>query len=537
MSSSPLRPLPTPNITLGSPLGKGTYGEVRKAKDPTTDSPAAAKVFKQNAGRALAEEKAVFTAFRGEPHCLHMRCTAPNVIVSDLIPGKDLHRLWREKQILTFDGVVTVAKQALEFLTGIHKRDYFHGDIKPDNMMLETAARHLTMIDLNGGGKVGEKLSKHVAQGASYKSPEIVLLGQATTALDVWSLGCALFKTITGSELFPGNFIWGRLMNPHLFHRTHHNTPIRDNQHLHMMRDMLGLPSLEFLMTCTERYYRFSQDNGIEFRDPLTPITDAARWKKIEADYKAKQEGKEVQGDDWMLMETCYFKQPNWIEQIRTSLNAQQVPAEKIEQMIALIGSMIRYEGRATAPELLSSPVFENDVHFHLTLPLEFGVKSTDKIAFYRSCDIQIDALPVKPDILIDRAVRVTRHCYHLNKDPDDKYLIVINRGGADILVQPVKIVPGDRVVIEQEEGNLSVEVNKREQVIGALFQAQTEPVQPATPIAVRPTLKQRRENIPTHLAPSQVHVDTQIVDSQPVAAEPSAKKAKVAADYSEELL
>ena len=471
---SPTRSLAN-DYRFESPIASGTFGQVQKATKLDTQSPVAIKTVKgQHATRQLNFEIANLKTFQGIPHSLTLRQGITGekpVVVSDQIPGKDVLRTMNANPhiLMPFDEWVTIAKQLLEFLEGAHRCQQFHGDLKGDNVIFEKEARHLTVIDYNGAGQEGQRQSWEVLQGAPFKAPEIIMLGMAKKELDIWSAGCMLFKFLTGKDLFPVSFT-----------PSPQNTSISDNQHLHMIVDMLGMPTVQYLQFClkSDRYFHLDSSTFVK---PLRPV-DSTEWNKIKASYRAVANGKPATDSLHLEMGKVYWKQECWKTVVSQALDRRKVSPDEKQQVIDLFSQMVRYENRASASELLTNPLFKNDVHFHLILPSDFGAKSSDKIVFYRDCDVQLNVFPDTPSILIDRQIRVTRHCYHLPKDPSDRYFVVVLRGEEKILVESLSIGFGDRIVLEENEGQLKLRRKLQEEAVDEVYQATQSLIRERTP-------------------------------------------------------
>jgi len=75
---------------------------------------------------------------------------------------------------------------------------------------------NVKLIDFGDARRIDEQLDDDDAQGrrytfvgtVNYQSPEVINSGQQGFALDIWALGCILFKMFTGTVPFKGT-------NPH----------------------------------------------------------------------------------------------------------------------------------------------------------------------------------------------------------------------------------------------------------------------------------------------------------------------------------
>ncbi len=112
-------------------------------------------------------------------------------LAMDCAPGKTLNELG----ILGVDTAMHVADQVLRALAELHDRGLAHLDVKPRNIVLDTATGRVTLLDLD--------LATDVAGGgrgtATYAAPEAFLgRGGPDRRSDFWSLAATLVELLTG---------------------------------------------------------------------------------------------------------------------------------------------------------------------------------------------------------------------------------------------------------------------------------------------------------------------------------------------------
>lgn len=134
-----------------------------------------------------------------------------NFIVMEKLDGKLLATVLEDTgnqkldTLLSLDVVVAVAV-ALEFA---HQRGVVHADINPGNIMI-TPSGELKLFDF-GVARVwqteprkdpGEKNGESSGQSSAYSSMQVLTGEEPTVADDVFSLGCLLYRLITGFRVF-----------------------------------------------------------------------------------------------------------------------------------------------------------------------------------------------------------------------------------------------------------------------------------------------------------------------------------------------
>ncbi|HEY5235801.1 MAG TPA: protein kinase [Rhabdochlamydiaceae bacterium] len=382
-------------------VGEGGYGKVVTGNNRVTGSPVAIK--KHAAHRKFynvaVNESLILQELerRQVPHRLHLRDTyeelprrgqknQQRVIVTDLIPSPNLYENHLSHHAplgkLKFSDVVTIARQFLEYLAHLRKAKIIHCDLKPSNVIFEVLCRQLTVLDHGISLKLDQDSSR-VRQTSFYRSPEAILDGPTDCSVDIWSLGCILFELLTNSPLFP---IYD------------HPDQIRISAlaHLQKMAVQIGMPSLEFLQKCKDASIFFKLRLPVQFQQPFSS--------------------------------QVIF----WDTAIQIAAIERGLSPEETAQFIELLRGMLKYENRVTPEELLTSPLFKNDISFHLSDDFSpqdiIMIYSESAIEAYLQ-NISVYRFP-DPIFCLDKAERVTRSCYHLPRDPSDRYRVLLHRPG-----------------------------------------------------------------------------------------------------------
>ncbi len=198
-------------------LGEGGMGRVYKALDLELDRPVALKTIRAEKGRGPD----VLKRFKQEL-VLARKITHKNVVriydlgeaeggvkffTMELIEGKSLRDLQREKKTLPPKEAISVLKQVLSGLAEAHSQGVVHRDLKPHNVMVDESgvlrimdfgiARTADTATLTGSGEM--------MGTPDYISPEQVKGETATAQSDLYSVGVILYELLTGDVPFKGD--------------------------------------------------------------------------------------------------------------------------------------------------------------------------------------------------------------------------------------------------------------------------------------------------------------------------------------------
>jgi serine/threonine protein kinase len=129
-------------------------------------------------------------------------------LVTDYCEGGSLRDLLREKQRLSLEKILKIAIDILSGLEYIHDRQVVHGDIKPENILLNLHSRGwVAKIADFGIAKFEREISKGMGSGGTgspaYMAPEC-FYGKSTQASDLYAVGVILFELLVGNRPFLG---------------------------------------------------------------------------------------------------------------------------------------------------------------------------------------------------------------------------------------------------------------------------------------------------------------------------------------------
>jgi serine/threonine-protein kinase len=202
---------------LESKLGSGGMGTVWKAHDTLLDRTVAVKLLHEG----LAEDATFNERFRrearaaaslGHPNVVAVYDTGEDVvpfIVMEYVDGDSLHRLLSRQGPLPVEDAARIARSILAALDHAHGRALVHRDMKPANVLFDSATGEAKVADFGIAKGLedtgGLTRTSGLIGTAAYLSPEQVSGHDATPASDLYAVGCLLYCCLTGEPPFSGS--------------------------------------------------------------------------------------------------------------------------------------------------------------------------------------------------------------------------------------------------------------------------------------------------------------------------------------------
>ncbi|MFE7553701.1 serine/threonine-protein kinase, partial [Streptomyces gardneri] len=195
-------------------IGRGGMGEVWQATDEVLGRPVAVKLMLGHGTDPSAGDRfrleAQTAARLSHPHVVGVfdfgTWDGKLFLVMELVEGDSLAGSPSDPLVLPAERVAVVAAHAAAGLAAAHRQGVVHRDIKPGNLLVD-AEGTVKLADFGIARFVDDPSAALTTTGqivgtGLYLAPERALGQPASSASDVYSLGCVLYQLLIGQPPF-----------------------------------------------------------------------------------------------------------------------------------------------------------------------------------------------------------------------------------------------------------------------------------------------------------------------------------------------
>ncbi|CAN6622973.1 hypothetical protein TRVA0_009S01134 [Trichomonascus vanleenenianus] len=197
---------PLSNYALGDCLGRGAYATVYRALNLATGETVAVKQFnlsdvaKSDTDTIMMEIDLLKNLNHPNIVKYHgfVKSTDTLNIILEYCENGSLSNICKKFGKFPENLVAVYVYQVLQGLAFLHQQGTIHRDIKGANI-LTTKDGRVKLADFGVATSIGKNADGNSVAGTpNWMAPEIIELNGATTASDIWSVGCTILELLTG---------------------------------------------------------------------------------------------------------------------------------------------------------------------------------------------------------------------------------------------------------------------------------------------------------------------------------------------------
>lgn len=227
-----------PGYLIESLLAQGPVTVVYSAIDLASGLPCVIKTIRldypyEKQALAFLKNEIKLLETINHPACPLLRKTnteiKPFFFVLEKIEGSTLRQELGRKFSFGASYVIQISRQILSLLSNLHGEGFTHGDIKPENILIEQSGK-IKVVDFafSSNVRMNEKLETNLMLGTpNYIAPELCAdIPLISLENDIYSLGVLMFEMLTGCLPYPEGTISQTLL------RHQSDPPAKLRQHL-----------------------------------------------------------------------------------------------------------------------------------------------------------------------------------------------------------------------------------------------------------------------------------------------------------------
>ena len=207
---------------LGEVIGRGGMAEVRRGRDSRLGRTVAVKMLRVDHAsdptfQARFRREAQSAASLNHRNIVAVYDSGEDLLAGQLVPyivmeyveGRTLRELIKDRARFTPERAIEITEGILEALEYSHRAGIVHRDIKPGNVMLNTAGE-VKVMDFGIARSLADEgltltQTAAVVGTAQYISPEQARGEAADARSDLYAVGCVLYELLTGRPPFVGD--------------------------------------------------------------------------------------------------------------------------------------------------------------------------------------------------------------------------------------------------------------------------------------------------------------------------------------------
>jgi Tol biopolymer transport system component len=201
------------SLRVHEKIGRGRFGDVYRAWDPSLDRDVALKLLRHDDGaadRLVVDEGRLMARVR-HPNVATIygaqRIDGRTGLWMELIEGQTLEAELATRGPFSPEEIVRVGIELCRALAAVHRAGLVHRDVKAQNVLQEAGGR-IVLGDFGTGHELHEDTDATAMAGTpAYLAPEVFQHAPATPQRDVYSLGALLFHLATGSYPIRGRTV------------------------------------------------------------------------------------------------------------------------------------------------------------------------------------------------------------------------------------------------------------------------------------------------------------------------------------------
>ncbi|CAK4076336.1 unnamed protein product [Aphanomyces euteiches] len=197
-------------------IGQGGFAKVVAAREKISNTPVAIKrVSKSLTSKAkFVHEVSILKQLQGANHVVQLKDAFETpedwILVTEYVAGGELFDRLVQTGTYTEHGARVITRDLAETLIELHALRLVHGDVKPENILLDSNQDGAHMILIDFGLSFHTSEGRHFWDGSgtvAYAAPEVLDQSpNVMTAIDMWALGVVLFIVLGGYHPFdPSN--------------------------------------------------------------------------------------------------------------------------------------------------------------------------------------------------------------------------------------------------------------------------------------------------------------------------------------------